>query len=229
MLDALAASDARERLAAQLPGGAAAAEALVPRGPAEEEARERALVLMTAIGGRLSAPGAPFKVGAGAGEDRASGLAGSGGAGPRPRCAWPVSPRSPAPPSPPSPAPPCLQMPQGSGPWGLPTPGDVQQLVASLQEGAAAAWPQLQQVHPRARYGTARLPPGDAPSPDKPAPIPPPASPPPDAPAAGRAGSSPGGDQQSLPPLRRAGRQVWVRLARGAARGGGAARRRRRR
>jgi hypothetical protein len=63
MLDALAASDARERLAARLPGGAAAAEALVPRGPSEGEARERALVLMRAIGGRLSPPGAPFQVG----------------------------------------------------------------------------------------------------------------------------------------------------------------------
>jgi len=59
MLDALAASDARTRLALQLPGGAAAAELLVPTQPAEDEARERALLLMGAIGG---AQGVPFQV-----------------------------------------------------------------------------------------------------------------------------------------------------------------------
>jgi hypothetical protein len=65
MLDALAASDARDRLARQLPGGPAAAEALVPTQPAEEEARDRAMVLMRALGGRLQSPGAVFKVGQG--------------------------------------------------------------------------------------------------------------------------------------------------------------------
>lgn len=63
MLDALAASDARARLAKQLPGGAAAAECLVPVQPAEEEARARAAVLMGALGGRLQGPGATFQVG----------------------------------------------------------------------------------------------------------------------------------------------------------------------
>lgn len=95
MLDALAASDARTRLALRLPGGAAAAELLVPTQPAEDEARERALLLMGAIGG---AQGVPF------------------------------------------------QLPQGTGPWGLPSPGDVQQLVRSVQDATAASWPQLQQT-----------------------------------------------------------------------------------
>ncbi|KAI8476423.1 MAG: ABC1 family-domain-containing protein [Monoraphidium minutum] len=98
MLDALAASDARDRLAAQLPGGAAAAEALVPTQPAEEEAKARAMVFMRAIGGRIEAPGATFR------------------------------------------------LPQGTGPWGLPTPGDVQQVVAVVRDAVAEAWPQLRQA-----------------------------------------------------------------------------------
>jgi hypothetical protein len=38
------------------------------------------------------------------------------------------------------------QLPQGSGPLGLPAPGDVQRLVAALQDATATAWPQLQQM-----------------------------------------------------------------------------------
>lgn len=53
LLDALAAGDARARLAARLPGGAAAAEALVPTQPGEDEARRRAEALLSSIGGRL--------------------------------------------------------------------------------------------------------------------------------------------------------------------------------
>jgi hypothetical protein len=63
MLDALAASDARDRLAKQLPGGAAAAEKLVPTQPAEEEAVARARVLLGAIGGRINGSPVPFQVG----------------------------------------------------------------------------------------------------------------------------------------------------------------------
>lgn len=98
MLDALAASEARERLARQLPGGSRAAECLVPVQPAEEEARARAVMLMQAIGVRLQGPGAVFK------------------------------------------------LPQGTGPWGLPSPSDVQAVVSALQQATGAAWPQLQQT-----------------------------------------------------------------------------------
>jgi hypothetical protein len=40
--------------------------------------------------------------------------------------------------------PPCLQLPQGSGPWGLLLPGDVAGLLASLQNTLTTAGPQLQ-------------------------------------------------------------------------------------
>ena len=52
-LDALAASDARARLAARLPGGEAAAAALVPAQPGEGEAAARGRMLLSALGGRL--------------------------------------------------------------------------------------------------------------------------------------------------------------------------------
>ncbi|GBF89170.1 aarF domain-containing protein, chloroplastic [Raphidocelis subcapitata] len=96
MLDALAAGDARARLAPRLPGGAAAAEALVPTQPGEAEARRRAEALILSMGGRLQ--GGTF------------------------------------------------ELPQGTGPLGLPSPGDVPRLVGSLQEGVSAAWPQLREA-----------------------------------------------------------------------------------
>lgn len=63
MLDALAAADARERLSKQLPGGAAAAEALVPTLPSEAEAAARARALVAAVGSRMQgAGGGTFEV-----------------------------------------------------------------------------------------------------------------------------------------------------------------------
>lgn len=35
---------------------------------------------------------------------------------------------------------------QGSGPFGMPMPGEVQQLVARVQESASATWPKLNKL-----------------------------------------------------------------------------------
>eukprot|EP00878_Enallax_costatus_P031030 GHUV01033859.1.p1 GENE.GHUV01033859.1~~GHUV01033859.1.p1 ORF type:complete len:615 (+),score=219.69 GHUV01033859.1:1031-2875(+) len=120
MVDATAAAQARERIAASL-RNPELANRLVPVQPSEEEARQRAALLVSTLRQRLA-------------PDSSNGISTSS------RVDAVVVQQPPGATSLP------MQLPQGSGPFGTYTPADVQQLLFKVQASFGAAAPQLQQL-----------------------------------------------------------------------------------
>eukprot|EP00775_Hariotina_reticulata_P010322 gene10322-10479_t len=119
MLDAAAAADARSRIARGF-NNSELANRLVPIQPSEEESRKRASLLLETLLTRMN--------GSSATRDQQPAAA-------APAAVAAVQPGSFT-----------LQLPPGSGPFGILLPGDVSGLVSSVQESITATAPQLQQL-----------------------------------------------------------------------------------
>jgi hypothetical protein len=110
-------------------GNVELAEKLVPRQPADEEAHARAQLLLSTVSSRL--PVSPTT----SSSSSSSSSSITDGSSSNPSSSSSSADQQQL-----------QQLLKGSGPFGLLTPGDVQQLVYTVQSGVGQVWPQLQQL-----------------------------------------------------------------------------------
>ena len=110
-------------------GNVELAEKLVPRQPADEEAQARFQLLFSTVGSRwpVTTTTTSSSRSSSNGDGSSSDLSSSSSSGVDQQLQL-------------------QQLLKGSGPFGLLTPGDVQQLVVQVQSGVGQVWPQLQQL-----------------------------------------------------------------------------------